>query len=216
LLRTIETTESVLSREVAMSSDGSRAATYDSSTVRLWDLTTGNLLATAAVGTSDGYLTIAFTPDDRRIIVGIQAAFDASTLRLIGKAPAHGIFSKDGRYVSCRNNGAYVIWNVDRSIVEAVQTRLPGDEHGYSAFNPEGTAIVGRSRWKKDVAPFDVGERPTPAEYWKRRRPDVWWGYAVIPAVWVAMLTVVGSIVSLIKDLRRRPELSASAKPAGT
>lgn len=93
---------------------------------------------------------------------------------------------------------------------------LPGD-YGFRVFDREGNVLYcypavwlvdGYTILDEDTIAFSLigGEsnlrRPS-VVYFRRRRPEYWWGLAWLPEFWLSLLFSVGLNLSLLRDRRR-------------
>jgi len=100
---------------VAFSPDGKRLAVADDSTIRIWDVATGDELQ-VLWGHEDITLSVAFSPDGRRIVSGSKddtvRIWDAATGVEVLRLPIHGwvsgvCFSPDGKTLATTSHTSH-------------------------------------------------------------------------------------------------------------
>ena len=107
---------------VAFSPDGKRAASGDSSAVRLWEVATGKEIKSDD-SHRDRVMAVAFSPDGKYVASGSEDRkvflFEAATLRVVHTFRAHRadvravVFTPDGkRLVSADLSGAVFVWSI--------------------------------------------------------------------------------------------------------
>ena len=107
---------------VAFSPDGKRAASGDSSNVRLWEVATGKELAKDDTH-RDRVMAVAFSPDGKYLASGSEdrkvILYDAATLRVVHTFRVHRAdvrsvaFPRDGtRLVSADLSGGVYVWSI--------------------------------------------------------------------------------------------------------
>jgi WD40 repeat protein len=145
-------------RGLAFSPDGGRLAfTASKDSVEIWDIRDRKRLA-AYQGHHNAVMTIAFSPDGRRVASGGAAPghpqrgeariWDAVTGRDVCKLPEHGVFvtsavfSRDGKRLVTGNWDSIVrVWDVE-SGREVQALRGHTSNVVSAAFNPSGTRLV--------------------------------------------------------------------------
>ena len=140
------------------SRDGTRVAAGSESAIRIWDTSTGRLIATLAGG--DPVCQVRFSPDGRRLA---SATRDAVTIwdlasgrgsRIVQEGAWAVAFSPDGTRLASADVGTIRIWELSAS-------RSPLVLEGHSgriwalAFSPDGTRLASASE-DRSVRLWDV------------------------------------------------------------
>ena len=138
---------------LSYSPDGQRICSLDGQSGRLWDATTGRVIAVLAGPVTKA--TAIFTPDSRRLVIGLDrqvCLYDASTGRRIAVLGRHEhqivhlVVSPDGKRIASHGDHENNIrlWDAETGQEVAV---LRGDiEHpGALAFSPDGSRLASGS-----------------------------------------------------------------------
>jgi hypothetical protein len=132
-------------RDAAFSADGRLAATAAGGLVKLWEVGSGDCLATVPVDAD----RVRFAPGGRAVLATDRhggALLDSTTGQVLAVLPSPGAwFSPDGRWLGVLDHGADPDSETDDMVrvfdattgVEAYA--FPG---GWASFNPDGTALA--------------------------------------------------------------------------
>ncbi|KAH9963996.1 quinon protein alcohol dehydrogenase-like superfamily [Lactifluus volemus] len=143
---------------LAFSSDGERIAStsYDG-TIRVWDATTGQIIAGPFTGHTEWVTSVAFSPDGERIASGSSddtiRVWDATTGQIIAGPftghtdyPISVAFSPDGeRIASASNDHTILVW--DATTGQIIAGPFTGHTEGVRSvvFSPDGERIASAS-----------------------------------------------------------------------
>jgi WD40 repeat protein/tRNA A-37 threonylcarbamoyl transferase component Bud32 len=137
----------------ALSPDGRRMATAShDNTVRVWDVSTGDVLWSPAPFSKPAY-AVAFSPDGRRIICGTQAGavsvWNMDDGRCEPQLPAAGqtvlavAFSPDGRWAACVcADGSVTIWDAQSWVMAPSAPQVTRGDGHFLAFDADGGKLV--------------------------------------------------------------------------
>ena len=148
----------------ARTADGLQGASWDG-TIKLWDATSGQETLTLK-GHAKGVLSVAFSPDGKRIVSGSddsaikvwEAETGQETLTLKGHlASVFSVaFSPDGkRIISGSDDNTIKVWDAPRS-QEPVAFKGHTDFVSSVAFSPDGKQIASGG-WDRTIKVWDAG-----------------------------------------------------------
>ncbi len=136
--------------DLAFSSDGSLLASGGWGNLVVWNSFTGEVLWNSVLGTAETRVSVAFSPDSRRLVAALEdgplTVFDARTRKVIKRIPIECCwqmrFTADGRYLvgGTIDEGVMVFdtgsWKVVR-VLKAQQGNIKDVE-----ISPDGTVIA--------------------------------------------------------------------------
>jgi hypothetical protein len=155
---------------VGFDPSGTRLATGDDGTVRVWDPATGDLLH-QLTGHHGPTRSVGFTPDGTRLAtggVGTVRVRDAATGHLLHQLPGHhgrvrsvGFDSTGTRIVSGSDDGTIRVWDTTTGLPLVTMLALP--EEGWATVLPDGSYKLvgepfGRFWWVIGLHRFELGE----------------------------------------------------------
>jgi WD40 repeat protein len=136
---------------VAFSPDGERiASASEDRTIRVWDATTGQIVADPLTGHTDSVTSVAFSPDGQRIASASEhrtiRVWDATTGQIVAgpfTGHSHSVtsvaYSPDGEYIASASDDRTIrVW--DATTGEIVAGPFTGHTHSVTsaAYSPEG------------------------------------------------------------------------------
>lgn len=190
---------------VAVSTDETRIATLDrTGVIRVWDAETGVLIASSPHDEPfTGAGRLSWSPDASLVAVrnskllygSCNAATGEVLFRSELRAKSEVRFSPDGNRLFARDkewSGLYHIWDARTGRLLANVTRvLILDFFDENNFLATRTSLSPSDEWVKD------------AVFYRRIRPEWWWGVFYLPHFWVIAALAVALAASAWRDLRR-------------
>jgi hypothetical protein len=201
---------------VQMTADGSRIIiALGKSVLSLADALTGAIIKSSPVPwapTAAGDLqTLAFQSPDGRFVVMPEPirlsrrvslvavpplyVFDSHGLNLLGIVPGtipHGCqpFSPDGR----------------RMVADDAQKLVLYDTATWKPTSAISAGSAPAFTWLSNGSLITTGndaQSVTNVQLWTRHRPEAWWGVAVLPQFWLALVATLFTLARIRADLRR-------------